>query len=752
MAFDAYSVAVRITLANQVSGGLKIVRDELQSTGFEVGRLNTKLEFLAKNARNAWSALRSGRDIASVFRGPANDAAKYQRELDKLHQTLAKPFAPVMMPAFHLGAMPRAAGGGMPPALPPTIPTPAPAHGNAGGGFGAGYHIAAAGFMSGGMMAMGGLAIAGAMKAPVENAMEYQRELAKLQQYGLGTAQIADAQKFVQANAIIGTSIQDRMRLFADAQGSFRESGLGGQQALEAARMMSPVLANYQVANSLLSGGHQEMAHAQFMNLNKTVELMGGLTDPAKAAAIADGVFKASQSSGKMVSERDLKQFMAYGGVAVSSLTPKTVFAGLEPIIGALGGSAVATGLMTAYSRTHGMMAMTPSLMTNEALRLGIWEADKVTRTKGGGARFEHGSPMNLELANLMNTNTNAFSMKLMDIYRSKGITSVDDIGRENAILFGRTGGKIYSQIMSQMPVLLNSELAYDKALGISQTIEATKGSPMMKMLEYHKALEDLGLAVGNAVMPVLMPMIAGLTHLAQAMSKHPTLVAGLTYAFMGLGAYLVTGGLITAIVAAGRGFMILGPALKGAFSIALPALRLLGTGIMVVGRALLMNPIGLAITAIAGAAYLLWNNWAEIKTNLFEVWGGIKTGIVQLFHGDIGGAFLTFKHVFLLGWQTLFNTLIAGVNKVLPASMAISKMTFADTPVRQAMAAPVPGKSSMLVQLTSITHLDGRKLSETVSYHQARELARPQTTPQGFDLLRSPVMPGTSSTAYPRG
>jgi len=181
----------------------------------------------------------------------------------------------------------------------------------------------------GGAMFGGGLAIASLFKGPINEAIKYQKETAKLQQMGLGQSQIADAMKFSEANKIIGTSLMDRTRMFTDAQGAFRESGKSGLDALNAAKVISPVLAQYQVASGMLAEGKQGMAHAQFMQMSKTMELMGGLNDANKATQIADGIFKTIQSSGKMVSERDLRMFMSHGGVAVAGLTQKAIFAGL---------------------------------------------------------------------------------------------------------------------------------------------------------------------------------------------------------------------------------------------------------------------------------------------------------------------------------------------------------------------------------------------------------------------------------------
>lgn len=63
-------------------------------------------------------------------------------------------------------------------------------------------------------------------------------------------------------------------------------------------------------------------------------------------------------------------------------------------------------------------------------------------------------------------------------------------------------------------------------------------------------------------------------------------------------------------------------------------ALPLVGKAILFIGRALLMNPIGLAVTAIAGAAYLIYKNWEPIKRFFLGLWAEIKAG----FNGGFAG------------------------------------------------------------------------------------------------------------------
>lgn len=101
----------------------------------------------------------------------------------------------------------------------------------------------------------------------------------------------------------------------------------------------------------------------------------------------------------------------------------------------------------------------------------------------------------------------------------------------------------------------------------------------------------------------VLMAGMGGLT-LAMASMLGP--FAMVRYGLMLFG--IRSGGLLTPLIALGR-----------------TALPLVAKGIMLIGRALLLNPIGLAISVIAGAAYIIYRNWEPIKTFFSSLWTDIK-------------------------------------------------------------------------------------------------------------------------------
>lgn len=77
------------------------------------------------------------------------------------------------------------------------------------------------------------------------------------------------------------------------------------------------------------------------------------------------------------------------------------------------------------------------------------------------------------------------------------------------------------------------------------------------------------------------------------------------------------------------------------------------GRAILWLGRALLMNPIGLAVTAIGVAAYLVWKNWDKVKGAVMAGWNWLK-GL---------------KSQFFSAGADLINGLVKGVTSKLAAA-----------------------------------------------------------------------------------
>jgi len=600
------------------------------------------------------------------------------------------------------------------------------------------------------------------LEGSLDKAMEYERHVAQMRQMGLGDAQIADAKKFVRATDIINTSVLDRMRIFTEAQGSFRESGMDGAHALAAAKEMMPILATYEVASSTLSGDKRHAADMQMRSLNKIVEIGGGIGNTERAKDIVDGVFKSVQSSGKMVDEGQLKDFFTHGSSATNQQNLRTIFAGLEPVIGEFSGSTVGTGLNTAYIRMNGMLAKLPKLAMHEMQRLGLADAT--------------GKKQTVDLMHLQATDLPAYVKEIEARYAKAGITSRVDMERENAILFGRKGAQIINKIMSQMPVIEASLAAYDQSKGASETAGNPQNKALLARQNFEKKWENLQLVLAQDG-GLIDLATRGFTLLGDAIEKttkavhaHPELAkmaVGMVTLFSGLMfargllmlARMAVLSVVNSIVSfrnamlwlntarrfnpdvgpwfkrlaalVGRGFSIVKRAVIGP----------LGKLVAQAGRAALgfllgMGPVGWAVTAVVAAvsvaAFLLYKHWGTIKPKLLEIWSSIKTKALELWE-SLKTGFYQFVHFGLNSFQSFFNALIDGINVLLPKAKEIKRATFADDyakahlpPPRQGgspyVALPSQGQSGQPIVLK----LDGRVLAQVVTKHQSREASRP--------------------------
>ncbi len=645
----------------------------------------------------------------------------------------------------------------------------------------------------GGAMFAGGLGIAAMFKAPLDEAKKFQNETERFRSLGLGDAVTADAVKFAKGMNSYGVSVRENLGLLRDAQtvfGDFHE-----------AKMVAPLLAKMKFANAALYGEEGgAMKDKAFMDMLKVIEMRGGLASEQAFFKQANMIQQVQTATGGRVGANEFLNFIKTGGVAAKGLTDENFYYNMEPLIQEMGGQRVGTGFMSGYQNL--VQGRTTARAANELMRIGMLDPALVEYNKIGN--IKQIKPGAVKGTDLMVSNPFEWMQSVMlPAFASKGITDRQAILNEiGAIFTNRTASQFYATMYLQQENIRKNMKLNAGAAGIDELEANAKKTLTGRELELAAKWRDLNLALGDQILPLAIIAVTKLSNaivdLTQWMGENPGKVKAFTYSLLGLSAFLMGGGLINMVIAAGRGFLLLGQAiaflggplvpimarfgtylvmfvidsfkavgmflrsgfLRGMVMAFLSPLKLLGQGIFFLGRALLMNPIGLAITAIAVAAFLLWNNWKEVSGALTLMWGDLKTGFIKLFNGDIGGAFKSFALIFLTGWQTIFNTLIAGANLILPASMQLTKTTFADdfrasnAPKQpwSPLVAPVPGKADASKEQPINLYIDGKKVSDVVIQRMAKEAAKPQTGTQGFDPTRSMLMPGTPSTAYPRG
>lgn len=197
-----------------------------------------------------------------------------------------------------------------------------------------------------------------------------------------------------------------------------------------------------------------------------------------------------------------------------------------------------------------------------------------------------------------------------------------------------------YQEVADKMRAQADLQTRVKEQLGtLSNTIEAAQGSWSNAMAE-----------IGATVAPELKDLINDLGNVAVRVKDwvkaNPGLAAAIFKTAAGLALLLTVGGGITVMLASMLGPFALARyaltlfGLKGAglgsvlFNLGKVALPLVWKGILLIGRALMMNPIGLAVTAIAVAAYLIYKNWDRVGPYFLGLWAEIKAG----FNGGLGG------------------------------------------------------------------------------------------------------------------
>lgn len=550
-----------------------------------------------------------------------------------------------------------------------------------------------------------------------EKGISYERELARLRQMGLNNAQINEAKAYVDTHNVANTSVLDRMRIFTDAQGSFRQSGMLTGDALAAAKTMMPVLAQYEVASQALSGQSQAAASTNMLNLNKIVEIMGGLNSPALAANIADGVFKASQSSGRIVNERQLKLFVAHGSTATNHQSLRAMFGALEPIIGEMGGDVASNGMLTAYNRLNGNMSLIPKNLRREIARLGIGDSTGIEQTK--------------KLAYLQTTDLPGYVEKMMGIYAAHGITDPVAMERENSILFGRAGAKVYNRMMAQIKTMDESLASYDRSHGSAATANDPDNHVIMARQAMSVAFENLQLALAQkgGVMENFtrgIDMVTkGVTTLTNAVNAHPNMAR-----------YAMDGAMAITALAGARGAMwvmkhaalaLLSPfkLITGRFGLMKDAASLLASPIKFLvgtnGIPLLVESIGFLGTAIAGAAALL------IPTN------NTPNQTQEMAERDRLGK---------MNWEKshpgipYYGTRVWDLNSI-PAKPGVSKVS---------QFVPIPPKPAQPIHIQVDSILDGKKVGQGMVTYLTRETSKAPSGVSAFDSSMLLTHPGQVS------
>jgi hypothetical protein len=538
----------------------------------------------------------------------------------------------------------------------------------------------------GGAMAGAGAFGLSLFKGPLEEAKQFQLEVAKFEALGLGDKMNRDAVEFAKGMKTYGTSLTENMVLFRDAQTVFRDS-----DNLHHAELVTPMLAKMKFANETLYGSERAgNMEGKFMDMLRVIEMRRGLNSPDEFGKQANMIQQVLTTSGGRVDATQYLNLIKTGGVAAKSLSNEALYYQLEPLIQEMGGNRVGTGLMSAYNNL--ILGRTTVQSAKELNSLGLLDSKHVEYNKIG--MIKRILPGGLKGGDMMADSPVDFLEKvLLPAFKTKGITEEKDVLREIGLIFSnRTASQLFSTMFLQMGQIRKGEQMSAGAMNIDQADAKARETAAGKEIELHKKWKDVLNALGTTVLPIAIKAVEGLTVVVRGIVNFAREWPRLTQ-------WLVVGfGVLSGIVAAG-----------GTLALATAGFKALGLALAMGGAA---GGVGGMLGGVAGGLGLM-TKAAGVFMAAYAGW-------------QIGG-FLNDK-VINGGMEKLTG------RKGETLGGWIYEMTHKDSNDR-AGSRFVSGKSNQPVQVKTQVNMDGRKVAEVVTTHQTREASRP--------------MPGATSVDY---
>lgn len=528
--------------------------------------------------------------------------------------------------------------------------------------------------------------LVGAVAPTIEAAKDYQQQVAQFRALGIGDAQLADAEKFARGMNVMGTSATDNLKLLKETYSVLRDMHESEQVTPYLARMKFGI--ETVMAQRGQGSGHGEAAESMFMDLLKVAELRGAAKDPEKLKRVLDFATQAYVSSGGLVKPEDMLNMIKTGGVAAKQLDDTSFFFGLLHTMQEMGGHRAGTGLATAYQNWAAGRSTQQS--AEELADLGLLNKDSVRYGKTG--HITKLKPDALKDADLYRANPFEYLMTrvIPKINPAGTLNDQQVVSKINALFSGRKGGDLFASLYLERANIAKQLAAAPHAYGVDALYGEAKGTAAGGEAELLAKRADLYRELGTQALPIYVSALGYLVRVLRTLNTfaqaHPTLAKGILITAGAVGVLLTgVGGLLVAVGG------ILGPLAFVRYTFALmggagtvaatvlrvlstiligplaTALRLVGTVILFVGRAMLANPILLLITAIAAAAYLIYENWGPIKDFFVDLWGSISEalGNAWQFVKDSFNSVVTWIMAKIQPVINLVNRLVAGWHRL---------------------------------------------------------------------------------------
>lgn len=526
-----------------------------------------------------------------------------------------------------------------------------------------------------------GVATMYSMRKPIDENKKVEIEQNRMASLGLGKDATKEATDYAKSMKTFGTSTLENMTLVRDGMTAFAD--------VHEAKIAAPMLAKMKFANEAMYGGEQGADNEKkFMDMLKVIEMRNGLKSEGAFKEQANMIQQVITATGGRVQPEEWLNLIKTGGIAAKGVDNKSFYHTLEPLVQEMGGFRVGTALMSSYANLYQGRTTKRAARNLENFDL-IGDRSKVHNDRTGNLSYlDIGA---IKGADLFKKDQFAWMEKvLIPALNKKGITEEGDIvDAIGSIFSNRTASHLMATMYQQRGNIHKNMKLNAGADNIDQLSDKAQNTTTGKEIDARAKLHDAYLQFGQTILPIYTKALTFATNELQVfttwMQKNPTLAKALGIGLVGLAAALVTiGGALVVFSPLLMGLMSLrlimtsvgatGSVLGFAFKMLLSPFKLLGGAIVWLGEIfkaagvfLLENPIILAITAIAVAAYLIYRNWAPIKSFFSDIWNSISIWASETWQSittsasqtwtSITGFFSGIGDWFSQQWQSVSNT-----------------------------------------------------------------------------------------------
>lgn len=348
--------------------------------------------------------------------------------------------------------------------------------------------------------AMSGFGAAGTAIHGFSEQSTFERAGAQLASQGFNKGQVSQMIRFAQSQNLRGISGNDMLAAVVDAAMATSNA--------QSAMMLSPTLAKISFANRVNQREGFDLHQEQ--NLIRFAELRAG-SDPRKIAQQMELAQQVYSASGGRVKPSELLNFQKMATTAGYNLSDVGLLK-LLPIIQELGGFRTGTGYNTLFNNLIKGGSNTSAAV--EGQRIGLFDKGKIQFDPiGRKLKVGKGGPLKKEYADLLQTDLVGFVERVLNpLYAKSGITSENDIIKENALLFTQTAAREISVIQKNMEKINNSVLLHQNAFATGSSYAQALNIQPGKLLALTAAFDDFSRALGRLTGPAIQAAMTYLT------------------------------------------------------------------------------------------------------------------------------------------------------------------------------------------------------------------------------------------------